>query len=1091
MKSIFSTMPKLFIFTSIILLSIQSSFAQNPWERTGGPIGGLGYNVKIHPDDKNIMFVTDVYSGVNKSIDGGVNWVPSNSGIDIRTGPTGDAIPVFSLTIDPFETNEIWVGTQGVTGVFKSTNSGASYTPQNNGITETEGLTIRNFTVVKIANVKTVFMSCEYDVGIQGDEFSEVKGILYKTTDGGANWTKAWEGNSLARWLEPLPTNVDPTRLVLATGLFDREAFNVAGEGILISTDNGASWVNSNTGNSHSLFVGGLDQSPSNPDVLIMGTGNNNDTAKGIYGGVYKSIDEGVNWVLKFGVMNGDQIQDKFTVVQFSRSEPNTVYAANEFSVYKSSDIGETWTKMSPENVDWGSPGVRAGFPIEMTIDKDDSNTLFINNYGGGVFKSTDGGATWIALSKGYTGAQMHHVAVSEQNHRKVASIGRSGPFVSKIGGDVWSGVAFGAASGAENYSIGFNPDNDQEMLISDEHEGRIVKSLDGGETWEQVFKHPDLPEPQNQTVLDRHGAKEMIYAPSDPTVIYAGFAYQGFYSGPQVSESSSTVPSGGSGYDGFVGEFENSYGIVKSTDGGVAGSWVTMNNGLGGKLNISQIRVDSEDPNKVIISLRSGGIFKSSDGATNWTEITNNLPERNIRSLDISKQNSDVIYAGTRFYGVYKSVNGGATWSQVLAPQMTVAQHEVNSLIGAVAVHPTNADIVMVADWWSGVYLTTDGGASWSLINTNLSTRLVKDIEFSADGKFAYAGTTGEGVFRMQFTNEALVESATNSLEFGMVNITESGSASFSMSNYGNAALNITGYSFSGTGFSISNQPSSVAAGAASDIIVNFSPTDEIDFDQTLTVQTDIGDFVIELKGTAEYLVCSNDLLITGENEICGALSTNLDAGAGFDNYQWFKDGTAIDGANEQTYNAGVSGSYTVRTITTGVCATLSTAHVFTVIELPGTQIIVNGSTLTAPNGASYQWFRDGNEIGGETNRTTKAVDAGVYTVEVTSSAGCSVLSEPVTATPLLEAGVSSKTLALVYPNPSSGVFTIQFPNPNRIAHELNLVDAEGKSHWYINETRKNEVEVNRPNLAKGLYIMQISSANGSKYAVKILVID
>jgi type IX secretion system substrate protein/HYDIN/CFA65/VesB family protein len=504
----------------------------------------------------------------------------------------------------------------------------------------------------------------------------------------------------------------------------------------------------------------------------------------------------------------------------------------------------------------------------------------------------------------------------------------------------------------------------------------------------------------------------------------------------------------------------------------------------------VSQIRVDSEDPDKVIISLRSGGIYKSIDGATNWTEITNNLPERNIRSLDISRQNSDVIYAGTRFYGVYKSINGGTSWNQVLAPLLTVVPDEVNSLFGAVAVHPTNADIVMVADWWSGIYLTTDGGISWDLLNTDLSTRIVKDIEFSADGKFVYAGTTGEGVFRMQYSTEALLDRSSEALSFGSVNVTEGGSESFNLSNYGNASLSITGFNFSGTGFTVSNSPSTIAAGANVDVTVNFTPTDEVNYDQTLTVQTSIGDFVFDLSGDGEYLVCSEDLLITGESSVCGVASTTFDAGTGFDTYQWFKDGTAIDGATSQTYSSDVSGSFTVRVVNTGACAKLSAAHVYTVNDLPGTQISVSGANLTAPSGATYQWFRDGNEISGETNRTFRAVDSGVYTVEVTSSQGCAVLSEPVTATPILESGINTKNLALVYPNPSNGIFKIQFPNPNGIRHELNLVDSEGKSHWAKENFRGSEVAINRPNLSKGIYLMQITNAKGAKYTVKLLVI-
>src|SRR6266850_1624630 len=84
------------------------------WIKVGGPIGGLGYNIRINPTNKNIMCVSDAYSGVQRSTDGGQTWQASNTGIDTRVGPSQDAIPVFCLTIDPHNPNVIWAGTQGI-----------------------------------------------------------------------------------------------------------------------------------------------------------------------------------------------------------------------------------------------------------------------------------------------------------------------------------------------------------------------------------------------------------------------------------------------------------------------------------------------------------------------------------------------------------------------------------------------------------------------------------------------------------------------------------------------------------------------------------------------------------------------------------------------------------------------------------------------------------------------------------------------------------------------------------------------------------------------------------------------------------------
>src|ERR1041384_8260687 len=118
------------LFSSTILVvevTTQVGVAAEPvgqWIKVGGPIGGLGYNIRIHPTNNNIMFVTDAFSGVQRSTDGGQTWQAANTGIDTRVGPSLDAIPVFSLTIDAQNPNTVWVGTQGIRGLFKSTDGG-------------------------------------------------------------------------------------------------------------------------------------------------------------------------------------------------------------------------------------------------------------------------------------------------------------------------------------------------------------------------------------------------------------------------------------------------------------------------------------------------------------------------------------------------------------------------------------------------------------------------------------------------------------------------------------------------------------------------------------------------------------------------------------------------------------------------------------------------------------------------------------------------------------------------------------------------------------------------------------------------------
>jgi hypothetical protein len=50
----------------------------------------------------------------------GRTWEPTNSGIGTRVGPSGDAIPVFCLSVDPHDNNILWIGTQNVRGFLAS-----------------------------------------------------------------------------------------------------------------------------------------------------------------------------------------------------------------------------------------------------------------------------------------------------------------------------------------------------------------------------------------------------------------------------------------------------------------------------------------------------------------------------------------------------------------------------------------------------------------------------------------------------------------------------------------------------------------------------------------------------------------------------------------------------------------------------------------------------------------------------------------------------------------------------------------------------------------------------------------------------------
>src|ERR1039457_4597449 len=84
-----------------------SNAEQLVWHATSGPPGGIGYDVRMRMDQPSRMYATDANTGVNISDDNGLTWHTSNAGITARSGAAGDAIPIFTLTVDPHNANVI------------------------------------------------------------------------------------------------------------------------------------------------------------------------------------------------------------------------------------------------------------------------------------------------------------------------------------------------------------------------------------------------------------------------------------------------------------------------------------------------------------------------------------------------------------------------------------------------------------------------------------------------------------------------------------------------------------------------------------------------------------------------------------------------------------------------------------------------------------------------------------------------------------------------------------------------------------------------------------------------------------------------
>jgi photosystem II stability/assembly factor-like uncharacterized protein len=155
----------------------------------------------------------------------------------------------------------------------------------------------------------------------------------------------------------------------------------------------------------------------------------------------------------------------------------------------------------------------------------------------------------------------------------------------------------------------------------------------------------------------------------------------------------------------------------------------------MSGRIAAVAGRQEKDGKVTLLVGSASGGVWKSEDGGTNFRPIFDHEPVKSIGAVAFDPTNKDVLWVGTGESwtrnsvsvgnGIYKSTDGGETWTNMGLPN--------SERIVRIIVHPKNGNIVYACApgaLWSdspdrGLYKTTDGGRTWSLIlkGTNLST--------------------------------------------------------------------------------------------------------------------------------------------------------------------------------------------------------------------------------------------------------------------------------------------------------------------------------------------------------------------------------
>jgi len=169
----------------------------------------------------------------------------------------------------------------------------------------------------------------------------------------------------------------------------------------------------------------------------------------------------------------------------------------------------------------------------------------------------------------------------------------------------------------------------------------------------------------------------------------------------------------------------------------------------VGGRCNTLAMKPDDE--HTLLAGFAAGGIFKSTDGAVNWTPVFDANIELSIGDITFSRSNPNIVYAGTgdpnmpsilfNGDGIFKSTDAGETWQRL--PQSP------GGIISKVVVHPSDPNTLWAAsmgnpyirDQQRGVYKSTDGGQTWQAVLFVSNQAGASDlVQSPADPQILYA---------------------------------------------------------------------------------------------------------------------------------------------------------------------------------------------------------------------------------------------------------------------------------------------------------------------------------------------------------------
>ncbi len=551
--------------------------------------------------------------------------------------------------------------------------------------------------------------------------------------------------------------------------------FGSVGGGVWKSNNSGRTWTPIFDGQAIAS-IGALGVAPSSPNVVYVGTGEADMRSQISYGnGMYKSTDAGKTWT-HIGLDNTRQIGR----VLVDPKNPSVVFVAAlghvygpnaERGVYRSRDGGATWQKVLFKNDNVGA--------IDLAFDPQDAQVVYASLWntrrppwsiyppsygpGSGLFKSTDGGASWQQLMNGLPTEKVGRIgiAVSPANRNRVYAIvdaKEGGLYVSDDAGATWSKASGDNRLWGRGWyfcKVAVDPKNADSVYVSNTSVYRstnagkswtAIKGAPGGDDYHQLWIYPDDPQrmilaSDQGAVVSEDGAATWSSWYNQPTAqlyhVAADNRFPYWVSGAQQDSGSVSVVT------------RSSHAEISTRD------WKPV--GAGGES-------DYTAPDPLHPEILFGG------RVTRWNVVTGEIkdvsPERGMTvparhtwtvPLVFSLADPHALYFSNQF--LFKTVNGGETWATISADltredpgvpanldEATAAdapEGKRRGVIYTIAPSPLRAATLWVGTDDGLIHLTKDDGKTWQNVTSPELTAWSKVVMMEAshfDVNEAYA---------------------------------------------------------------------------------------------------------------------------------------------------------------------------------------------------------------------------------------------------------------------------------------------------------------------------------------------------------------